>query len=84
VINGTQIRAARVLLNWSQEQLSEAAGVSLPTIRRIEARRDTVGGRADTLGKIQQAIEDAGISFIASDSGGGPGVRLGSWPGSEP
>jgi predicted transcriptional regulator len=70
-----QIKAARALLAWSQEQLSEAAGISTPTIKRLEARDGPLGGRDDTADKIRTALEEAGIQFI-NENGGGPGVRL--------
>jgi len=79
LITGTQIRAARALLNWSQGKLATNSGVSLPTIKRIEARGHEFGGRVDTLQKIQSTVEQAGIVFIQKDAGGGPGVRLGAW-----
>ena len=79
MITGTQIRAARALLNWSQQKLAASAGVSLPTVKRIEARGNESGGRVTTLEKIQQTVEQAGIVFIQRDAGGGPGVRLGNW-----
>lgn len=77
MITGTQIRAARALLGWSQDTLAEAAGVSLPTIKRIEARADEIGGRATTIQSIRDAVERAGIVFIDDDDIGGRGVRLG-------
>lgn len=77
MITGTQIRAARALLNWNQEKLAEVASVSLPTIKRFEARGDAPGGRVTTTEQIRIALEEAGIVFIASDDDGGCGVRLG-------
>jgi predicted transcriptional regulator len=70
-----QIKASRALLAWSQEDLAEAADVSLPTIKRLEANDGPVGGRSGTGAKIQIALERAGVEFIDED-GGGPGVRL--------
>jgi len=70
-----QIKAARALLSWSQEQLAEAAGVSTPTIKRLEARDGPIGGRTNTAAKIRTALEDAGVRFI-DENGGGLGVRL--------
>ena len=70
-----QIKAARALLAWSQEQLAEAADVSIPTIKRLEANDGPLGGRSGTGGKIQTALERAGVEFI-DENGGGPGVRL--------
>ena len=77
MITGTQIRAARALLGWSQEKLAEASAVSSPTVKRIEGRGDTLGGRVTTIERIRIALEAAGIVFINSDDEGGCGVRLG-------
>jgi predicted transcriptional regulator len=38
---------------WSQEDLAEAAGVSVPTIKRLEANGGPLGGRTGTGAKIQ-------------------------------
>jgi transcriptional regulator with XRE-family HTH domain len=70
-----QIKAARSLLAWSQEQLAGAAGLSIPTIKRLEAKDGLVGGRAETAQKITSALQQAGIEFI-TENGGGVGVRL--------
>jgi transcriptional regulator with XRE-family HTH domain len=70
-----QIKAARALLGWSQGQLAEAANMSVPTIKRLEAHDGPLGGRAETGDKIEAALEKAGIEFI-DENGGGPGVRL--------
>jgi transcriptional regulator with XRE-family HTH domain len=70
-----QVKAARALLSWSQEQLATASAISIPTIKRLEAQEGMLSGRDDTIAKICRAIEGAGIEFIF-DNGGGPGVRL--------
>ena len=70
-----QIKAARALLSWSQEQLAAAAGVSIPTIKRLEADDGPLGGRTETGMKIREALEAVDIEFI-DENGGGPGVRL--------
>jgi predicted transcriptional regulator len=70
-----QIKAARALLDWPQEQLASAANVSIPTIKRLEAHDGPLGGRTDTGDKIKAALEKAGIEFI-DENGGGPGVRV--------
>ena len=70
-----QVKAARALLGWSQEHLAEAAALSSPTIKRLEANDGPLGGRAGTAEKIRIALERAGIEFI-DQNGGGPGVRL--------
>lgn len=70
-----QVKAARALLAWSQEQLAAAADVSIPTIKRLEAQDGPLGGRSETGFKIRSALEAAGIEFI-EENGGGPGARL--------
>jgi DNA-binding XRE family transcriptional regulator len=70
-----QIKAARALLDWSQEQLAAAAVVSIPTIKRLEANDGPLGGRGQTVEKILKSMEAAGVEFI-DENGGGPGVRL--------
>jgi transcriptional regulator with XRE-family HTH domain len=70
-----QIKAARALLGWSQDQLAFKAGISVPTVKRLEAADGMLGGRPDTAHKLQEALEAAGVQFI-EENGGGPGVRL--------
>jgi predicted transcriptional regulator len=70
-----QLKAARNLIGWSQEDLAAAADVSLPTIKRLEAKEGPMGGRLATTQKIKVSLEKAGIEFI-DENGGGPGVRL--------
>jgi transcriptional regulator with XRE-family HTH domain len=68
-----QIKAARMLLDWSQGRLAEAAGVSIATIKRLEAQDNGLGGREDTVGKIVGSLEAAGVEFTNGEQ---PGVRL--------
>jgi DNA-binding XRE family transcriptional regulator len=74
-VSTRQIKAARALLAWSQDDLATAAGVSIPTIKRLEAHDGPLGGRSETETKIRTALQTAGIDFI-DENGGGPGVRL--------
>ncbi len=79
VLSAAQMKAARALLGWDQRQLAEASGVSLPTIRRMEASEHNVRGNVDTLVKVVEAFERAGLVLIAEGApsdGGGRGVRL--------
>jgi transcriptional regulator with XRE-family HTH domain len=79
MITAAQMRAARALLGMDQRQLAELSGVSLPTIQRMEASDGNVRGVVDTLIKVVEAFERAGIELIgdnAASSGGGRGVRL--------
>ena len=68
-----QVKAARALLEWSQDELASASGISIPTIKRLEAQNGELGGREDTVAKIVAAIEAAGVEFTNGDQ---PGVRL--------
>jgi transcriptional regulator with XRE-family HTH domain len=70
-----QIKAARALLDWSQEQLALAASISIPTIKRLEANDGPLGGRGETTEKILRSLRTAGVEFI-DENGGGAGVRL--------
>ena len=64
MISATQMKAARALLNWDQRQLAEAAGVSLPTVQRMESSDGNVRGNVDTLVKVVEALRLAGIELI--------------------
>jgi DNA-binding XRE family transcriptional regulator len=68
-----QCRAARALLDITQPELAEAAGLGLSTIVDFEKSRRDVSRAA--VHAMQKALEKAGIRFIEKD-GGGPGVRL--------
>ena len=70
-----QVKAARALLSWSQNDLAEASKISIPTIKRLEAVTGPIGGRSDTAASIRVALESAGVVFIP-ENGGGAGVRL--------
>jgi predicted transcriptional regulator len=70
-----QVKAARALLGWSQENLAERSTVSEPTIARLEAEDGSLGGRPETVAKIINTLAAAGIEFIP-ENGGGLGVRL--------
>jgi predicted transcriptional regulator len=70
-----QIKAARALVGWSQDDLADKAGISVPTIKRLEAAEGDIGGRAETRAALVVALEKAGVEFIA-ENGGGAGVRM--------
>jgi predicted transcriptional regulator len=70
-----QIKAARSLLAWSQEELARNSQVSIPTIKRLEAVDGPLGGHDSTQRLIVAALKKAGIEFIDAN-GGGEGVRL--------
>lgn len=79
MITAAQLKAARALLGIDQRTLAEAAGLSLPTIQRMEASDGTVRGNVDSLVKLIGALDALGIEVIgagAASQGGGRGVRL--------
>ncbi len=76
MIYASQIRAARGLLDISQSELSRRAGVSLATVKRVEASAEKLTMTVETLLRIQAALEAAGVVFIDGDKQNGPGVRL--------
>lgn len=79
MITSQQMRAARALIGIDQRQLAEMAGLSLPTIQRMEASGGQVRGVVDTLVKVIRALEGGGVELIgenASSVGLGRGVRL--------
>lgn len=76
MLESAQIRAARALLGWKQDDLAKAARVGVATIRRIEGQDGPMMGYVSTLTRIQSAFEDAGIRLLDKDSEGGIGVRL--------
>ena len=71
-----QIRAARSLLGWSQDDLAKSASIGVATLRRLEGARGEIRGTAQTVWKIQKALEQGGVEFIDGDDNKGPGVRL--------
>jgi hypothetical protein len=74
-LTSIQIRAARAVLRWSAEKLSEQSSISLRTIRRAElAEHQTALTAANDLA-VRRALEAAGVEFI-DENGGGAGVRL--------
>ncbi len=79
MITSFQMRAARALLGIDQKALAELAGVSLPTIQRMEASTGNVRGVVETLMKVVEAFDRAGVELIgeqARSDSGGRGVRL--------
>ena len=79
MITSFQMRAARALLGIDQKTLAELAGVSLPTIQRMEASDGNVRGVVDSLTKVIEALDRAGVELIgegAISREGGRGVRL--------
>jgi transcriptional regulator with XRE-family HTH domain len=73
MLTAAQCRAARGLVDWSQSDLAQHAGVGIVTIRQLEA--EAHAPRRATLDVVRRALEAAGVEFI-DENGGGVGVRL--------
>jgi transcriptional regulator with XRE-family HTH domain len=72
--SGNQLRAARALLGLDQDAFAESVGVSINTVRTMEAcGSEPVGGFASTRDKVCEALERMGIEFL---NHGSPGVWL--------
>jgi transcriptional regulator with XRE-family HTH domain len=71
MITASQCRAARGLLNWTQQRLADAAHIGVATVRLFES--EAKGTRQSTLVLLKQAFESAGVEFT---NGSQPGVRL--------
>lgn len=74
-ITGAQIRAGRALARISAQELANAAGVGVATVRRAETEDGQPSATRANLNAIRAALEAAGVEFI-EENGGGAGVRL--------
>ena len=79
MLQASQIRGARAMLGWRQEDLAKAAKTGLATVARIEQQEGAALGHVATIIRIEGALERAGIRFL-DDDGDGYGVRLGRRP----
>lgn len=78
-MTAAQLRAARALVGLDQRRLAELAGLSIPTIQRMEASQGVIRGNVDSLMKLVEALNAVGIDLIgegAVSQAGGRGVRL--------
>jgi transcriptional regulator with XRE-family HTH domain len=80
MVTPAQCRAARGLLDWSQQDLASQAGIGIVTVRQVET--GATEHRLATLAVVKQAFERAGVEFI-DENGGGAGVRLRNRQGSK-
>ncbi|WP_417469057.1 helix-turn-helix domain-containing protein [Maricaulis sp.] len=87
MITSAQMRAARALLGIDQKTLAARAGVSVPTIQRMEASDGNVRGVVGSLVRVVEALEGLGVELIgdqAPSQGTGRGVRLKAPPDTAP
>ena len=77
MLQASQIRAARALLGWHQDELAKKAKVGLATIQRLErSPPGPVMANVATAMKIIDCLQKAGIRFLNTDEQGGVGVRI--------
>jgi DNA-binding XRE family transcriptional regulator len=75
MITPEQIRAARALLNWSQNDLAEASEIASQSIKNIE--RGVTDPRLSTAVAIKTTLEKAGVQFLDGGAvAAGPGVAM--------
>ncbi|QOZ73551.1 helix-turn-helix domain-containing protein [Bradyrhizobium arachidis] len=63
MLTSEMVRAARALLRWEQADLAEKAGISLPTIKRLEKEPGPIPGTRATAQAIETAFAKARIEF---------------------
>lgn len=79
MITSGQLKAARALLGIDQKTLADHAGLSTPTIQRMEASDGVIRGNVDSLTKLSAALDALGVELLgegAASAGGGRGLRL--------
>jgi len=75
LITSEQIRAARALIKWSADDLAEAAGVGVATIRRFESVAGVPSGQMRVIELLRNTLQTAGVEFVGTPDDR-PGVRL--------
>lgn len=84
MLTSGQLKAARALLGIDQKTLADHAGLSVPTIQRMEASGGVIRGNVDSLTKLIGALDALGIELIGegtASTGGGRGLRFKGTPG---
>lgn len=74
ILTGEQIKAGRALCRINQAELARRAGISLETVKRLEAIRGEVDANVRTLNAILTAFEAMGVTFEHVDGRAGLGV----------
>ena len=73
ILTAAQCRAARAMLEWSAERLSQASAVDLQTLRNFEVRFRRPDEKV--LRRLRITLEAAGVMFVP-ENGRGAGVRF--------
>ena len=72
-VSADALRAGRALIDMSQMTLAKEAGISVPTLRKIE--KDQSGVSVDAILKVQQVLEGLGVEFLFETTEAFEGVR---------
>lgn len=65
----TALKAGRIALNWTQQDLAAKCGVSHVTIARMET--GAMSPRLSTISKIKTALFEAGVRIVDESPEGG-------------
>ena len=79
IITAEQLRGARSMLRWDQKDLAEKAGVSLPTLKRLEGGSGPLKATYENVARLVATLEAAGVVFVSegeASENGGQGIRL--------
>ena len=68
------LKAARVMLGWSQEELADRSGIGRTSLSKLEAGSTQV--RLHTIRAVQAALQEGGIKFLPEGETEGEGVRF--------
>lgn len=71
MISPEQCRAARALLNWTQQDLADLSGAGLSSVKGLESGEKKTHARIREM--IRKTLENEGVQFLNGDA---PGVRL--------
>jgi transcriptional regulator with XRE-family HTH domain len=66
LFTSSQLRAARAMLKWSLEDLSQKSSVGTTTLKRFESAESVPQGNLSTFNALKKAFEDAGVEFIGT------------------
>ena len=76
MLTSEQLRAARAMVRMEQTRLAERSGVSVETIKRLEARQGKLNAKSETVDRLRYALESEGVAFSSDPDH--PGVYLGA------
>lgn len=76
-VSSGQLRAARAYLGLSQTEVAAEAGISLPTLKRLES--EASGPQRANLSNVEAVVNvyaNKGIQFLFTDRDGAEGIQM--------